>query len=441
MQNPEPRVIQMPMGGLGSFLTSNMDEIDDNVLAFGRPGGINSFSEIGNRMAQMGRGGDSYVVHASEREVMVPREVVEKNPQMMGMIRQAIANEGADPDAYVVGSPANSINPYTGQREFFLKNLIKGIKNIFKKAATVILPVALNVMFPGLGTIASGAIGAGIGTLIQGGNVKDALKNALIGGAMGGLYSGISGAMSGQGFMEGVKGGLPSAFRPPAPGMDVRVSTSGTGNLVQPEPAAAQPGFMDRAKNFLLPPDPTQAQIAAEAAKTKAAFAAQGMTLSNEAAIEAATKSLTPTLLQKYGPLAATATLAAGAAGAFDTPTVQGPTPFKPPTQEEIDAVRVGVAPRPTFVTAADVMARPTDFYQSYMSPQFAAKGGPMNFPRKTGQISGPGTGTSDSIPAMLSDGEFVMTAKAVRGAGNGSREKGVKKMYQMMRAFEGGAV
>lgn len=440
MQTSGQRVIQMPMGGLGSFLTSNMDELDDNVLAFGRPSGINSFGDIGSRMAQMGRGGDSYIVHASEREVMVPREVAEKNPQMMGMIRQAIANEGADPDAYVVGSPANSINPFTGQREFFLKKLISGIKNIFKKAATVILPVALNVMFPGLGTIASGAIGAGIGTLIQGGNVKDALKNALIGGAMGGLYSGISGAVSGQGFMEGVKSGLPSAFRPPAPTMDVAVSTKGAAPPSATE-AAAQPGFMERAKNYLLPPDPTQAQIAAEAAKTKAAFAAQGVQLSDAAAVEAATKSLTPSLLQKYGPLAAAGTLAAGAMGAFETPTVQGPEPFKPPTPEEIEAVRVGVAPRPTFVTAADVMARPTDFYSSYLPPQFAAKGGPMNFPRKTGAIAGPGTETSDSIPAMLSDGEFVMTARAVRGAGNGSREKGVRKMYQMMRAFEGGAV
>jgi hypothetical protein len=86
-------------------------------------------------------------------------------------------------------------------------------------------------------------------------------------------------------------------------------------------------------------------------------------------------------------------------------------------------------------------MADPSEFYSMYLSPQFAAKGGPMNFPRRTGRISGPGTETSDSIPAMLSDGEFVMTARAVRGAGNGSREKGVKKMYQMMRAFEGGAV
>jgi len=53
------------------------------------------------------------------------------------------------------------------------------------------------------------------------------------------------------------------------------------------------------------------------------------------------------------------------------------------------------------------------------------------------GPIEGPGTETSDDIPAMLSDGEFVMTAKAVRGAGNGSRQEGMKNMYQMMSNFE----
>jgi hypothetical protein len=58
-------------------------------------------------------------------------------------------------------------------------------------------------------------------------------------------------------------------------------------------------------------------------------------------------------------------------------------------------------------------------------------------YPRKTGQISGPGTETSDSIPAMLSDGEFVMTAGAVRGAGNGSRRAGAKKMYALMHQLE----
>jgi len=70
------------------------------------------------------------------------------------------------------------------------------------------------------------------------------------------------------------------------------------------------------------------------------------------------------------------------------------------------------------------------------------AKGGIANlagggFPRKTGAINGPGTGTSDDIPAMLSDGEFVMTAEAVRNAGGGSREKGTQKMYALMDSLE----
>jgi hypothetical protein len=76
------------------------------------------------------------------------------------------------------------------------------------------------------------------------------------------------------------------------------------------------------------------------------------------------------------------------------------------------------------------------------------------DFPRKNGEIDGPGTGTSDDIPAMLSDGEFVMTAKAVRNAGsydmsaengivtlspNGGsdREAGTRIMYKLMNHFE----
>ena len=53
------------------------------------------------------------------------------------------------------------------------------------------------------------------------------------------------------------------------------------------------------------------------------------------------------------------------------------------------------------------------------------------------GELKGPGTGTSDSIPAMLSDGEFVMTAKAVRGAGEGDRREGARKMYEAMDRLE----
>ena len=53
------------------------------------------------------------------------------------------------------------------------------------------------------------------------------------------------------------------------------------------------------------------------------------------------------------------------------------------------------------------------------------------------GEVNGPGTGTSDSVPARLSDGEFVMTAAAVRGAGGGDRDIGAARMYDMMAELE----
>ena len=53
------------------------------------------------------------------------------------------------------------------------------------------------------------------------------------------------------------------------------------------------------------------------------------------------------------------------------------------------------------------------------------------------GEVEGPGTGTSDSVPARLSDGEFVVTAKAVRGAGGGDRNVGAARMYDMMSDLE----
>ena len=53
------------------------------------------------------------------------------------------------------------------------------------------------------------------------------------------------------------------------------------------------------------------------------------------------------------------------------------------------------------------------------------------------GEVNGPGTGTSDSVPARLSDGEFVLTAQAVRGAGGGDRDVGAARMYEMMSELE----
>ncbi len=62
-------------------------------------------------------------------------------------------------------------------------------------------------------------------------------------------------------------------------------------------------------------------------------------------------------------------------------------------------------------------------------------------FPRMTGAIAGPGGPKDDMVPAMLSDGEFVMTADAVRNAGGGSRREGARRMYQLMNQLEQGAM
>ena len=93
--------------------------------------------------------------------------------------------------------------------------------------------------------------------------------------------------------------------------------------------------------------------------------------------------------------------------------------------------------------------------------PMAYAKGGNVaaeEFKRMNGEIDGPGTETSDDIPAMLSDGEFVMKSQAVRGAGafdmtkkkggivelrptrEEDRERGTKLMYDMMDLFAGKA-
>jgi len=88
------------------------------------------------------------------------------------------------------------------------------------------------------------------------------------------------------------------------------------------------------------------------------------------------------------------------------------------------------------------MMAAAQSPYSQYIQPTFLNQGGIAalargGYPRRIGQISGPGTETSDDIPAMLSDGEFVMTARAVRGMGNGSRREGAKKMYALMNQIE----
>ena len=52
------------------------------------------------------------------------------------------------------------------------------------------------------------------------------------------------------------------------------------------------------------------------------------------------------------------------------------------------------------------------------------------------GEVEGPGTGVSDSIPARLSDGEFVMTRKATDQIGADNLQR---MMDDAERAYDGG--
>jgi len=122
-------------------------------------------------------------------------------------------------------------------------------------------------------------------------------------------------------------------------------------------------------------------------------------------------------LMSRTGPL-----------GEFSTRTVAPVTPVLPvaPTGG------LATLPTPQFSQPGIQRAMPTNMNMGGIAG--LAQGG---YPRRNGQIEGPGTATSDSIPAMLSDGEFVMTAKAVRGAGKGDRRAGAKRMYALMNQLE----
>ena len=132
-----------------------------------------------------------------------------------------------------------------------------------------------------------------------------------------------------------------------------------------------------------------------------------------------------PSTFDIYGPVGATGLAGLAASGGFSAPELEESPNFS------FDSLYTGTD---------YIRDNPQLFARRFKSytPYLYAKGGiAQEFPRKTGAIRGPGTGTSDDIPAMLSDGEFVMTAKAVRNMGGGSRRKGAAKMYKMMKELE----
>ena len=596
---PDP--FEVPDGGLASFLTADIGDWADDDAPL-PSSGVASVKKIADDLAKFGRYEDNYVVHAAEGETVIPMAVFEENPRLKDSLFRQMRSMGIDPDRYVVGSELNSINPVTGQPEFFLKKLARGLKKavkgvikVIKKAAPVILSVGLNFLAPGLGTIAAGALGSGIGTLAQGGSLKDALKSAALGGAIGGLFSGVQGGIQGakagtgfgSGFKEGVTGALPGAqgaaqntiaevaknndmmvaevaeaqsenilakaagttlpssgapltaqealtagmrqppvgipsttvtASAPAPAIPTQMANLGAqqqsvmaggagapaaaatpnqivADLAQRQAAAnaAQtqnelisqrviPGFRDSVKDAFAPGGRNFGESMKDAFIPKRytakdffsspeAFANASAAAKEQAAKEALAYNTAAGMgpgiggaLRSYAPLVAAGTAVLGATGGFKAPESDVELPFGGVTGQDLlkqnpELYRSGplnYAPRETTqVASAPVvpytrLARSPETQAAIAAYQprrvsapvaGAAQGGIMdrrNFPRRNGAIDGPGTGTSDDIPAMLSDGEFVFTAKAVKGAGNGDRNKGIRKMYQVMRQFEG---
>jgi hypothetical protein len=193
--------------------------------------------------------------------------------------------------------------------------------------------------------------------------------------------------------------------------------------------------------NEYLSPSGIQSQGAADAvAKVQNMFpgvtSQQIATAPANSIIGEAYRNALPGTLATYGPLAATIGAGAYAAGAFDSQPAEKPEP--PTLGSDVFAAN----PQDYLVPPGGV---DTQYYGGVQGAQFGPQrmktGGiadlPTKYPRKNGPINGPGTGTSDDIPAMLSDGEFVFTAKAVRNMGGGSRRLGAKRMYTMMKALE----
>ena len=86
-------------------------------------------------------------------------------------------------------------------------------------AAPIVIPLAMNAIFPGMGALASGFIGSGISSLAQGNSFKDSMKAGLMGGIMGGFSQGIGNLVRGEKMFTGMlpdasKGGFFKARNP-----------------------------------------------------------------------------------------------------------------------------------------------------------------------------------------------------------------------------------
>ena len=85
-----------------------------------------------------------------------------------------------------------------------------------------------------------------------------------------------------------------------------------------------------------------------------------------------------------------------------------------------------GTLGQETFKAVSGIPEQPTGMYA----------GGSMGYSRGSSResfaVNGPGTGRSDDIPAVLSDGEYVIDAETVALLGDGSSKAGAKRLDEL---------
>ena len=361
---------------------------------------LNQFKDFVSSIGGLGRYEDTYIVHAAEGETVVPMEVLDQNPVLKKRLFKTMMEMGIEPGRYIVGNELNSKNPVTGQPEFFLKKIGRRLR----KAAADISGYAAPIVGAMYGPAAGAAVGAALGQYKREnpGDPNQGMAMALRGG-MSGIASNLAGGQgifkgglsdSGQ-FSSGLKGFGEMARSPFTSGgrekLGEYLTTDGKSNILEKFKEFTDIGG---GGSKLDPTKMTNDEIAKAVREGKLGNSGFGV------------MSLKDILL--YGGLG---TVILGK-------LIEGGQPKGDNT--EIAKNR----------TIYDQIFDPTE------PVTFAAKGGVMDL-QDGGESKGPGTGTSDSIPAMLSDGEFVMTAKAVRGAGGGDRREGARKMYEAMDQLE----
>lgn len=369
-------------------------------------------------LAQFGRFEDNRIAHVADGEMVVPAAVLESNPLVKGALFVHMRRMGVDPERYIVGSGRNSINPVTGQPEFFLGGLFGGGKGKGGKGGGGMLGGILGAIagsfIPGMGALGP-AIGAFAGTKLTGGSTQSALLGAGIAG-LGSYLLGNSGAAQAGGY----GGGLGLGGKSLGSSLFSGVSSGGIGSLFTGASAgqgAAAPASMGIAANAPASPVPQGATGAAGSVTQAAAPQSSAPLVQGAAAAmpkqAAGENSLGLMDWAKKNPLM---TMGLLGGGMYLLNQMEG----KPPPN-----------------AAEQYWNGPDGAQRLAMNPQKYGFN-PKNFMAAGGHVAGPGGPKDDRVPAMLSDGEFVMTADAVRGMGMGDRMKGAQRMYAMMKQLEG---